>query len=292
MSSDFDFGNFLDLDNQSNLKINCIMLFENLCNHKKTSKELDTLKQVIISDPISKSFSGFYDAIGNLKFTDKGTISNVFPHLNLMINTLNDNGKSDIEIVRVKNDLKEKLYHLFDSIDNGNDVWMIAQIYEFIEPGSKTAVNLIRILDLEFSESDTIKEIKHVLKSPNIESNLEQLLTRLLAQETRGFITGDLKQVLLDRGVEDRFVNLVTKDSVKNLTKESLTKNKLFLITFDEEMLDVEPDFIDKITQNGIILTSTAGDSEKGFVFLVLSTNNDQGASFFDSYHKLIREVR
>ena len=292
MSSDFDFGNFLDLDNQSNLKINCIMLFENLCNHKKTSKELDALKQVIISDPISKSFSGFYDAIGNLKFTDKGTISNVFPHLNLMINTLNDNGKSDIEIVRVKNDLKEKLYHLFDSIDNGNDVWMIAQIYEFIEPGSKTAVNLIRILDLEFSESDTIKEIKHVLKSPNIESNLEQLLTRLLAQETRGFITGDLKQVLLDRGVEDRFVNLVTKDSVKNLTKESLTKNKLFLITFDEEMLDVEPDFIDKITQNGIILTSTAGDSEKGFVFLVLSTNNEQGTSFFDSYHKLIREVR
>ena len=292
MSSDFDFGNFLDLDNQSNLKINCIMLFENLCNHKKTSKELDALKQVIISDPISKSFSGFYDAIGNLKFSDKASISNVFPHLNLMINTLNDNGKSDIEIERVKNDLKEKLHHLSDSIDNGNDIWMIAQIYEFIEPGSKTAVNLIRILDLEVSESDTIKEIKQVLKSRNIESNLEQLLTRLLAQETRGFITGDLKQVLLDRGVEDRFVNLVTKDSVKNLTKESLTKNKLFLITFDEEMLDVEPDFIDKITQNGIILTSTAGDSEKGFVFLVLSTNNDQGASFFDSYHKLIREVR
>ena len=292
MSSDFDFGNFLDLDNQSNLKINCIMLFENLFNHKKTLKELDALKQVIISDPISKSFSGFYDAIGNLKFSDKASISNAFPHLNLMINTLNDSGNSDIEIERVKNDLKEKLHHLSDSIDNGNDIWMIAQIYEFIEPGSKTAVNLIRILDLEFSESDTIKEIKHVLKSPNIESNLEQLLTRLLAQETRGFITGDLKQVLLDRGVEDRFVNLVTKDSVKNLTKESLTKNKLFLITFDEEMLDVEPNFIDKITQNGIILTSTAGESEKGFVFLVLSTNNDQGASFFDSYHKLIREVR
>ena len=292
MSSDFDFGNFLDLDNQSNLKINCIMLFENLCSHKKTSKELDALKQVIISDPISKSFSGFYDAIGNLKFSDKASISNAFPHLNLMINTLNDSGNSDIEIERVKNDLKEKLHHLSDSIDNGNDIWMIAQIYEFIEPGSKTAVNLIRILDLEFSESDTIKEIKHVLKSPNIESNLEQLLTRLLAQETRGFITGDLKQVLLDRGVEDRFVNLITKDSVKNLTKESLTKNKLFLITFDEEMLDVEPNFIDKITQNGIILTSTAGESEKGFVFLVLSTNNDQGASFFDSYHKLIREVR
>jgi len=292
MSSDFDFGNFLDLDNQSKLKINCIMLFENLCNHKITLKELDALKQVIISDPISKSFSGFYDAIGNLKFSDKASISNVFPHLNLMINTLNDSGNSDIEIERVKNDLKAKLHHLSDSIDNGNDIWMIAQIYEFIEPGSKTAVNLIRMLDLEFSDSDTIKEIKHVLKSRNIESNLEQLLTRLLAQETRGFITGDLKQVLLDRGVEDRFVNLITKDSVKNLTKESLTKNKLFLITFDEEMLDVEPNFIDKITQNGIILTSTAGESDKGFVFLVLSTNNDQGASFFDSYHKLIREVR
>ena len=139
---------------------------------------MDALKQVIISDPISKSFSGFYDAIGNLKFTDKASISNAFPHLNLMINTLNDSGKSDIEIERVKNDLKEKLHHLSDSIDNGNDIWMIAQIYEFIEPGSKTAVNLIRILDLEVFESDTIKEIKQVLKVLT-QSNLEQLLIRL-----------------------------------------------------------------------------------------------------------------
>ena len=40
-----------------------------------------------------------------------------------MINTLNDNGTSDIEIARVKNDLKEKLHHFIDSIDNGNDIY-------------------------------------------------------------------------------------------------------------------------------------------------------------------------
>ena len=55
-------------------------------------------------------------------------------------------------------------------------------------------------------------------------------------------------------------------------------------------MLDDHPDFIDKITENGVILTSTAAESEKGFVFLVLSTN-DKNVSFFNSYDKIIIEV-
>ena len=85
-------------------------------------------------------------------------------------------------------------------------------------------------------------------------------------------------------------MNLVTKESVKNLTKEKLSSSRLFLISFKEEMLDEEPDFIDKITENGIILTSTAAESEKGFVFLVLSTN-DKNVSFFNSHDKIIIEV-
>ena len=290
MSADFDFGNFLDVQNQATLKINCVKLFEHLCTQDGIQKEVEALKKLIISDPISESFSGFYESIKTLKSGDKDCTSNVLPHLNLMISTLNDNSVSNAEIARVKKTLIEKLEHFYDKVFNMHDVWIIAQIHEFIEHGSELGINLIRIIDLNLPDPNIAIEIGNILKGQNIEVNIEQFLTKLLAQETRGFITGEFRQVLLERGVDERFVNLVTKESVKNLTKESLSKAKLFLISFKEEMLDDEPDFVDKIIQNGIILTSTAAESEKGFVFLVLSTN-DKSASFFKNYHHLTSEV-
>ncbi len=290
MSADFDFGNFLDLQNQATLKINCIRLFEHLCTKDGTQKEVEALKIEIISDPISENFSGFYEAMKNLKSGDKNTTSNVFPHLNLMISTLNDNDVSKAEIARVKKKLTKRVEHLYDEVVMRHDIWIIAQIHEFIENGSKLGINLLRIMDLNLTDPNIVMEIKNILKGTNVELNMERFLNKLLAQETRGFITGEFRQILLERGVEERLVNLVTKESVKNLTKESLSKSKLFLISFKEDMLDDEPDFVDKIIQNGILLTSTASESEKGFIFLVLSTN-DKGVSFFKNYHHITSEV-
>ena len=48
---------------------------------------------------------------------------------------------------------------------------------------------------------------------------------------------------------------------------------------------------IEKITENGIILTSTGSESKDGFVFLILSTNEISN-SFFENYDKSITEVR
>ena len=55
-------------------------------------------------------------------------------------------------------------------------------------------------------------------------------------------------------------------------------------------MLNDKPDFIEKITENGVILTSTGAESKDGFVFLVLS-KNEMSNSFFENYDQSITEV-
>ena len=63
-----------------------------------------------------------------------------------------------------------------------HDIWIIAQIHEFIEHGSGLGINLIRIIDLNLSSPDVITEIKDILKGQNTNLNMDQFLTRLLAR--------------------------------------------------------------------------------------------------------------
>ena len=290
MSSDFDFGNFLDLKNQVILKLNCIKLFQCLCNPNKSQKDISLIRNNILEDPISKSFSGFFDVIQNLKLDNKDSILRTFPHLNLMIKTLNDNGEADAEILDTKQKLKENLSDFYIRIMDKDDIWVISQIHEFLESESDLATILTRILDLEISDMGIISEVRDLLENKNSLAGLEALLKKLLSDEDRGFITGEERKILLDRGVKENFVNLITKESLKDLTPQNLLEDKLFLISFTEKMLNDKPDFIEKITENGVILTSTGAESKDGFVFLVLS-KNEMSNSFFENYDQSITEV-
>ena len=290
MSSDFDFGNFLDLKNQVILKLNCIKLFQCLCNPNKSQKDISLIRNNILEDPISKSFSGFFDVIQNLKLDNKDSILRTFPHLNLMIKTLNDNGEADAEILDTKQKLKENLSDFYIRIMDKDDIWVISQIHEFLESESDLATILTRILDLEISDMGIISEVRDLLENKNSLAGLEALLKKLLSDEDRGFITGEERRILFDRGVKENFVNLITKESLKDLTLQNLLEDKLFLISFTETMLNDKPDFIEKITENGVILTSTGAESKDGFVFLVLS-KNEMSNSFFENYDQSITEV-
>ena len=290
MSSDFDFGNFLDLKNQVILKLNCIKLFQCLCNPNKSQKDISLIRNNILEDPISKSFLGFFDVIQNLKLDNKDSILRTFPHLNLMIKTLNDNGEADAEILDTKQKLKENLSDFYIRIMDKDDIWVISQIHEFLESESDLATILTRILDLEISDMGIISEVRDLLENKNSLAGLEALLKKLLSDEDRGFITGEERKILLDRGVKENFVNLITKESLKDLTLQNLLEDKLFLISFTETMLNDKPDFIEKITENGVILTSTGAESKDGFVFLVLS-KNEMSNSFFENYDQSITEV-
>jgi len=228
--------------------------------------------------------------IQNLKLDNKDSILRTFPHLNLMIKTLNDNGEADAEILDTKQKLKENLSDFYIRIMDKDDIWVISQIHEFLESESDLATILTRILDLEISDMGIISEVRDLLENKNSLAGLEALLKKLLSDEDRGFITGEERKILLDRGVKENFVNLITKESLKDLTPQNLLEDKLFLISFTEKMLNDKPDFIEKITENGVILTSTGAESKDGFVFLVLS-KNEMSNSFFENYDQSITEV-
>ena len=66
MSSDFDFGEFLDESNQSKLMILCLDLFGVLSKFQVDHNKLETAKVEILNNQITKNFEGFRSAISNL----------------------------------------------------------------------------------------------------------------------------------------------------------------------------------------------------------------------------------
>ena len=66
MSSDFDFGEFLDETNQSKLMILCLDLFGVLTKFQVDNSKLETAKVEILNNQITKNFEGFRSAISNL----------------------------------------------------------------------------------------------------------------------------------------------------------------------------------------------------------------------------------
>mgnify|MGYP006230353683 CR=1 FL=1 len=94
MSSDFDFGEFLDESNQSELMILCLDLFGVLSKFQVDHNKLETAKVEILNNQITKNFEGFRSAISNLSGGDKSSQINSMKHINLMVDTLVGDSKS------------------------------------------------------------------------------------------------------------------------------------------------------------------------------------------------------
>ena len=72
----------------------------------------------------------------------------------------------------------------------------------------------------ENKRSITIEYV--LIDGVNDSPELARKLTKLLSDEDRGFITGEERRILLDRGVKESLVNLITKESLKDLTQKNL----------------------------------------------------------------------
>ena len=59
MSSDFDFGEFLDESNQSELMILCLDLFGILTKFKVDHNKLEAAKIEVLNNQLTKNFEGF-----------------------------------------------------------------------------------------------------------------------------------------------------------------------------------------------------------------------------------------
>ena len=63
MSSDFDFGEFLDESNQSKLMILCLDLFGVLTKFQVDHTKLEAAKIEVLNNELTKNFEGFRSAI-------------------------------------------------------------------------------------------------------------------------------------------------------------------------------------------------------------------------------------
>ena len=66
MSSDFDFGEFLDESNQSELMILCLQLFAVLTKFQVDHNKLKTARVEILNNQLTQNFEGFRSAISYL----------------------------------------------------------------------------------------------------------------------------------------------------------------------------------------------------------------------------------
>ena len=117
MSSDFDFGEFLDESNQSELMILCLDLFGVLSKFQVDHNKLETAKVEILNNQITKNFEGFRSAISYLSGGDENSQINAMKHINLMVDTLVGDSKSTKKFTEIEKVVNESINGLIESID-------------------------------------------------------------------------------------------------------------------------------------------------------------------------------
>ena len=132
MSSDFDFGEFLDESNQSELMILCLDLFGVLTKLQVDNNKLEKTKVEILNNQITKNFEGFRSAISYLSGGDKSSQINSMKHINLMIDTLVGDAKSTEKYMEIEKVVNEAVDGLIKHIDSNDDLSKLVQVYNFL----------------------------------------------------------------------------------------------------------------------------------------------------------------
>ena len=117
MSSDFDFGEFLDESNQSELMILCLDLFGVLTKLQVDNNKLEKTKVEILNNQITRNFEGFSSTILNLSGGDKNSQIVAMKHINLMVDTLVGDSKSTEKFTKIEKVVNESIDELIKGID-------------------------------------------------------------------------------------------------------------------------------------------------------------------------------
>ena len=163
MSSDFDFGEFLDESNQSELMILCLDLFGVLSKFQVDHNKLETAKVEILNNQITRNFEGFRSAISNLSGGDKSSQINSMKHINLMVDTLVGDSKSTEKFTKIETVVNESIDGLIKGIDSQGDLSKLVQVYNFLPNKKEIAILLGRITDYELKEDETMENVKAAL---------------------------------------------------------------------------------------------------------------------------------
>ena len=291
MSSDFDFGEFLDESNQSELMILCLELFAVLTKFQVDHNKLETAKVKILNNQLTQNFEGFRSAISYLSGGDKNSQINAMKHINLMVDTLVGDSKSTEKFTEIEKVVNESINGLIKSIDSRGDLFKLVQVYNFLPNKKEIAILLGRISDYELKDFEMMENVKAALLKDNVEVLLSKILAEISDESASGFISDNIADIFQRRGVDFHIAGLVTKESLENLSDEQLKNNVLLMVTFSEDIFTSNPEFLENIQSDTNVLTSTSGVDEDTFDMLLLLKNERRG-DMFDKYPVKVKEYR
>ena len=291
MSSDFDFGEFLDESNQSELMILCLQLFAVLTKFQVDHNKLKTAKVEILNNQLTQNFEGFRSAISNLSGGDKSSQINSMKHINLMVDTLVGDSKSTEKFKKIETVVNESIDGLIKGIDSQGDLSKLVQVYNFLPNKKEIAILLGRITDYEQEEDEIIENVKAALLKDDTEVLLSKILGDVAEKSASGFISANITDILQKRGVDFHIAGLVTKESLENLSDEQLKTSVLLMVNFSEDIFTSNPEFLENIQSDTHVLTSTSGVDKDTFDMLLLLKNERRG-DMFDKYPVKVKEYR
>ncbi len=291
MSSDFDFGEFLDESNQSELMILCLELFGVLTKFQVDPNKLETAKVEILNNQLTRNFEGFRSAISYLSGGDKNSQINSMKHINLMVDTLVGDSKSTEKFTKIEKVVKESIDKLIKGIDSNGDLFKLVQVYNFLPNKKEIAILLGRIADYELKEAKMMEKVKAALLKDDVELLLSKILAEIAEESASGFISDNIADIFQRRGVDFHIAGLVTKESLENLSDEQLKNNVLLMVNFSEDIFTSNPEFLENIQSDTNVLTSTSGVDKDSFDMLLL-LKNERRRDMFDKYQVKVKEYR
>ena len=291
MPSDFDFGEFLDESNQSELIILCLELFGVLTELKVDHNKLEAAKVEILNNKLTKNFEGFKSAISYLSAGDNSSQINSMKHINLMTDTLVGDSKSTKKFIEIEKVVHESIDGLIKNINSNDDLSKLVQVYNFLPNKKELAIILSRITDYGLKVVDKMEYVKAALFGADVEFRLSEILAELADKSDLGFISANIADILKERGVEFHIAGLVTKEALEEISDEQLKTNILIMLNFNEDIFTTNPEFLDAIQSDTFVLTSTSGVDQDTFDMLLLLKNERRG-DIFEKYPVKIKKYR
>ena len=283
MSSDFDFGEFLDSSKQSELMTLCLELFGVLAEKKIDRNRLEIAKNEVLDNQLTKNFEGFRSAISHLSDDDKTSHINSMKQINLMTDTLAGDSKSEKKFSEIEKVISGSIDGLINGANSENDIAKLVQVYNFLPIKKEVAIILGRITDYGLKAVEKLEDIKTSLLEDDVEVRLTKILAELSEKSSTGFISANIADILRERGVDFHIAGLVTKEALEDVSDKQLKTNILLMLNFHEDIYTSNPEFLDTIQTDAYVLTSTSGRNSDTFDMLLL-LKNEIGEDVFKKF--------
>ena len=274
MTDDFDFGSFMDLDNQADLRTHCISLFSALAQYPQNVDTVNLHKSALINDPLVGTLEGLKSSVVAIELEDAASIVSSMSLLNLVVPSLKESKYDGLEQSQI--DIIPALKARINNAKTKDDLIFIAHIFQWVNKPAYVSQRLHQVIDFLGYDPNIYEQTISALKCDDKLAALDHLLATLQDNHQIGFIAGDKMKTLLDRGVERWLAKLVTTDALSDVADEDLLTKNLCKMQLDEEILEKHPDFMDRLMNSCDILTSTGNTDHSGFLFLLLVKDEQQ----------------